>query len=469
MTIPWINIVILIGLTTLTGSILMLVWYGIGLVLERLGFINIVFELLKMVALFFYLPIAFVGLKIYITQSGVGQLFSPTPSIVKTCRFIVIMWLIGAVIAMGVVVYNFIWMFVSDRKLFECTQEQQLLFEQLKAELGMEQTGLQLRQSYESTTPYVEGLPTPKIVLPVVDYTPDQLRVILIHEMTHYKQKDLSLKLFTYVLLIFHYFNPFAWILIAKIRKWSEFACDYRASVYVGGIKPYFNTILNIMIPNPLTSGLTSHMAVSQHELRERVEKLVRINKMKKRTGLSAILVICAAFMCSSVTTYAATVKCAETYMEVEAKTEVADAVASVIVDEPLYITEDIVSDTNLSYSDLTMEYGDDHRVNCMEGEIAETNRGGSLFEWDLPIGCRIYGPYFECTTGTEIVVTAVFDPLYVTIRVGLEDELGYRYYAEGSDNLAFRFTIPNDRRYRIYVQNDTHTEASVSGSYITR
>ena len=91
------------------------------------------------------------------------------------------------------------------------------------------------------------------------------------------------------------------------------------------------------------------------------------------------------------------------------------------------------------------------------------------MFEWDLPIGCRIYGPWFDCTTGMDIAVNALFDPLYVTIRVGLEDEWGYRYYAEGTNNVYFTFEIPNDRKYRIYVENNTHTEASVSGSYITR
>ncbi len=469
MTILWIDVVIWLGLTSLTGSILMLVWYGIGLVLERLGFINIVFELLKMVALFFYLPIAFVGLKVYITNSGVGQLFGPTPAIVRLCRWITIIWLVGVVIAMAVVLYNFILVFLSNKFLFECEQEQQVLFEQLKEELHMKSTKLQLRQSYQANSPYVGGLPTPKIVLPVADYTQDELRVILVHEMMHYKQKDLILKLVTHLLLIFHYFNPFAWILFAKIKKWSEFACDYRASALVGGVKPYFNTIMNIVMPNPLKSGLASHMAYSQHELKERVEKLVRVNQMKKRTGLSAIIVISIAFMVSSFTTYAATMECADAYMEVEEKTAVADAVGFDIVDRASVAREDISTSSNAQYSGLTMEYGDSHKVICMEGEIEETNRGGSLFEWDLPIGCRIYGPWFDCTTDMEVVVTALFDPLYVTIRVGLEDEWGYRYYAESTDNLTFRFQFPNNRKYRIYVENNTHTEASVSGSYITR
>lgn len=448
----------------------MVLWYGIGLVLERLGFINIVFELLKMVALFFYLPIAFIGLKVYIARSGVGRLFSPTPTIAQSCLLLVLIWLIGVIVAIGVVINNLIIMYNLGCSLFQGTQEQQQVFEQLKKELGMGHTKLQLRQSYQNTTPYVEGLPTPRVVLPVANYTQDELRVILVHEMMHYKQKDLLLKWVTYLLLIFHYFNPFAWILFAKIKKWSEFACDYRASAYVGGVKPYFNTILNIVMPNPLKSGLASHMANSKHELQERVEKLVRVNQMKKRTGFSAILVISVAFMLSSITTYAATVKSADAYMVLEEKTAVADAVESAKVAVKSVTREDIAASTNTQYSGLTMEYGDSHKLVYLEGEVEEDIlRGATAFNWDLPIGSRIYGPYFECTTGMDVAVTALFDPLYVTIRVGLEDEWGYRYYAEGTNNVYFTFEIPNDRKYRVYAENNTHTEASVSGSYITR
>ena len=49
----WINVVWLVGLTSITGGILVLVWYFVGLILEKLGFANIVFELLKMVVFFF--------------------------------------------------------------------------------------------------------------------------------------------------------------------------------------------------------------------------------------------------------------------------------------------------------------------------------------------------------------------------------------------------------------------------------
>lgn len=473
-----IDIVLLIWLTTITGTIMMAAWYGIGLILERLGFINIIFELLKMVVLFFYLPIAFMGLKIYTARAGVGQLFSPTPPIISLCQFFLIAWGIGVVIGIGVVFYNFILLLLSNKSLFDCEQELNNLFKHLKTELHLEHSRIELRHSYQNTIPYVEGLPTPRVVLPIANFTSDELRVILVHELMHYKQKDLFLKLVTHLLLVLHFFNPFAWKLFAKIQKWSEFACDYRASKYIGDIKTYFDVIINISMENPLNSGLTSQAVKDKHELYERVQKLKRNSEMKKKSVYSVILVLCAAFMLSSTTVYAATMECANAYMKVEERTAVADEVAGVVeavakmdVVESVATVDarDIVADTNTTYNGLTMEYGDDHRLICLEGEIEETTRGGSLFEWDLPIGSRIYGPYFQGETDMEVGVTAFFDPLYVTIRVGLEDERGYRYYGESTDSLYFTFTLPNDRKYRIYAENNTHTAASVSGSYITR
>jgi beta-lactamase regulating signal transducer with metallopeptidase domain len=200
------------------------------------------------------------------------------------------------------------------------------------------------------------GHPTPRVILPVVDYTREELRVILIHEMTHYKQKDLTLKLFMRLVLIIHYFNPLAWVLLFKIQKWSEFACDLRASQYVGGIKPYFEVIMRIAMENPLKSGLASHLVHNQHELVERVKKQVRISKMKRRSRWSVVLVLCTAFMLSSTTVYAATGECADAYVRMESETSV----------------EDEYQYPETASPKIHMEYGDTERITCVEGENVE-------------------------------------------------------------------------------------------------
>lgn len=449
----WINIVWLVGLTSITGGILVLVWYFVGLILERLGFANIVFELLKMVVFFFLMPIAYIGLKLYIAQSDSGYLFSPTPAIVEVSRTIGMIWLAGAMVVFLCVIRGYSKQKKLASTAFECSKETLELFQELKlAVLGREDR-LQIQQCYQCPTPYVEARPAPRIVLPVAKYTQEELRVILVHEMTHFKQKDLTLKYFMQFVMVIHYFNPLAWLLLSKIRKWSEFACDLRASKHVGGVNPYFEVIMRVVMENPLRSGLTSHLVHNRHELVERVKKLVRMNKMKKRSRWSVILVLCTAFMLSSTTVCAATVECADAYVTMEKQTAVEDS--------------EELADIH-GYRVYT-EYGDTGRVTCVEGEVTEQTRGTYGFEWELPAGYRKYAPYVSCSEGMDLLVSVLVDPRDVTIRVGIEDSLGYRYYVEGTDTIVHTFVIQNDRRYRVYTQNNTSTDVYLAGTYITR
>ncbi len=443
----------LICLSSLTGGIMVLLWYGIGLILERIGFVNIVFELLKMVVLFFLIPIAYVGLQTYIAYSGSG-FFSPTPSIVQSCRNFVLLWAAGAMMALLYIIHDYSLLRKCSKDAFECSADTRDIFEELKLELLQGRNQLQIRQSYQTTTPYVQGFPTPRVILPVESYTKDELRVILTHEMMHYKQKDLQLKLVMQIVMIFHYFNPLAWVLMFKIQKWSEYACDLRASEHVGGIKPYFNVMLSIWTENPLKSQLSSQLVTDKHELVVRMKKLVRINNMKRKSKLCALLVLCTAFMLSSTTVCAATIECAERYVDVEARTSVEDSA-----------TPRISSNTHR----ISTEYGDTPGITCIEGEVQTQTRGTYGFEWEVPVGSRVYGPYFSVDAGDEVAVSVFIDPTYVDIRVGLEDSEGYRYYAEGSDYLSVIFPIQDSRRHRVYIQNNSGTDVSVTGTYMTR
>lgn len=454
MTILWISIAALVLLTSLTGTIMVIIWYAIGLTFERIGFANIVYELLKMVELFFLLPIAFIALKLNAYRVGRGYLFSPTPLIVNICKGFVLIWAAGAVNMLIYIILELSWVKYQYREAFRCPSRVQAMFDDLKATLHLESSPLRLVQCYRAKTPFTMGVLQPKIVLPVENYTEKELRVILLHEMTHYKQKDIVLKLFSHIVIMFHFFNPFAWILFSKIQKWSEFVCDSRASVYVGGIREYFDVILNISMDSPLKSGLISHLAKNQHELRERALKLRRINKMKKRSKMSMILVLCTAFMLSSTSVYAATVECADAYISME-------RVTAIEASQALSVTVD---------SDVTVEYGDTPDVVCVEGELQQTSgRSSNAFEWDLQAGYRYYFPYITCEADSVLCVSAVVDPDDVVIRVGIEDSMGYRFYVEGADVLYKTFEISSAGRYRVYLQNNTDTDVTVAGSYITR
>lgn len=454
MTTLSISVAMLVLLSSVTGAIMVVFWYFIGLILERIGFANIVFELLKMVVVFFLLPIAYVGLAFYNTEIGRGYLFSPTPAIMDFSRKFVLLWIIGACLFMLFIITDILWVHYKYRDAFPCQKIFQNIFDELKRKMNLERSPLCLVQSYRAKTPCLVGVRKPRILLPVEGYTEEELRVILSHEMTHYKQKDVILKHVAFLVLAIHYINPFAWMLIFKIQKWSEFACDLAASKLVGGINEYFKVIMCITMESPLKSGLTSHLAENQHELMERVRKLMRISKMKKRSRMSVVLVLSMAFVLSSTTVYAASVECAEAYVNVESRTAVESSVVS----------------SDSANREVMVETGTSEGIIIVEGEMIEQDaRGVEGFEWSVPAGHRVYGSYFKCEADSEVHVMVTLDPRYVTIRLGIEDSNGVRYYVEDYDSIYQIFEISTAGRYRIYMQNDRNTDVTATGSIITR
>ena len=451
MTTLLINVAFLILLSSITGAIMVIIWYAIGLLLERIGFANIVFELLKMVVLFFLLPIAFVILKAYDDEVGTGRLFGPTPAIVSFCKWFVPLWGIGVVIVLTYIILSVFLVKYRFREAFSCPSGVQAKFDSFKREMHLESSPLQLVQSYRAEIPCTYGILTPRIVIPVEEYSDDELRVIILHEMTHYKQRDVVLKFFSYLMLMIHYFNPFAWMVFFKIQKWSEFVCDFRASKHFDKINSYFDVILRIAMEKPSKSGMVSHLAKSSRELRERARKLRRNNEMKRKSVFSMVLVLCTAFMLSSTSVYAATVECADAYLAIEQKTSVEAALPQSVA-----VTDGV-----------TVEYGESHRLTIVEGEVIEQLRGAHAFAWDVRAGYRMYSPWFDCEAGDTLSMNALVDPDDVNIRFGLEDSMGYRYYVYGSTSLYKVFDITSSGEYRIYVQNDTNTDVAVDGSYI--
>ena len=451
MTTLLINVATLVLLSSLTGAIMVGIWYAVGLLLERIGFANITFELLKMVVLFFLLPNAFVILKVYDEVVGDGRLFGPTPAIVSFCKWFVPLWGIGAAIVFTYIILSMLRVKYRFREAFSCPSGVQATFDNLKCEMHLKSSPLQLVQCYRTEVPCTYGVLTPRIVLPVEDYSDDELRVILLHEMTHYKQKDVVLKLLSYFMLMIHYFNPCAWIVFFKVQKWSEFACDFRTAKHFDEISSYFNIIISIAMAKPSKSGLISHLAYGPRELRERALKLRRNNEMKKRSVFSMVLVLCTAFMLSSTSVYAATVECADAYIALEQATSV-EAAGS----QSVAVTDGVM-----------VEYGEPHRLTIVEGEVSSVNRATYGFGWDVPAGHRVYTPWFDCEAGDTLMVSALIDPDNISIRVGLEDSMGYRYYVVGSEVIAHTYDITSSGEYRIYVQNDSSTAVAVDGSYI--
>ena len=93
-------------------------------------------------------------------------------------------------------------------------------------------------------TPFVLGYFNPKIYIPA-DLKPEEKNYIILHEQTHIKRKDHSIKLFAYLLLCIHWFNPFAWLAFVLMGADMELSCDERVLKELGsGIKKDYSASL---------------------------------------------------------------------------------------------------------------------------------------------------------------------------------------------------------------------------------
>ena len=73
--------------------------------------------------------------------------------------------------------------------------------------------------------PAVYGIINPKIILPV-NFQKSTVDYVLMHEKAHIKRKDNLVKLLSLIIVCFHWFNPFAWIMLKLFYSDIELACD---------------------------------------------------------------------------------------------------------------------------------------------------------------------------------------------------------------------------------------------------
>ena len=76
-------------------------------------------------------------------------------------------------------------------------------------------------------TPMVYGIRNPKVLLPTEEYTTDQLKIILLHELTHIKHKDIFWKLLCRMILLIYWFYPLKRQIFKVVNEWSEVYCDF--------------------------------------------------------------------------------------------------------------------------------------------------------------------------------------------------------------------------------------------------
>ena len=149
------------------------------------------------------------------------------------------------------------------------------------------------------STPLLTGLLRPIILLPEHPFSPADLTLILTHEYTHYRYRDLFLKLVLLLTACVQWFNPLGWLLVRESGFLCEEACDWRITRHLDREerRRYGRILLETMDHRP-EGGFSAALSDSGRLIEKRLKKMLHASPMKKRfvaLVAAAVLALCGA------------------------------------------------------------------------------------------------------------------------------------------------------------------------------
>jgi beta-lactamase regulating signal transducer with metallopeptidase domain len=224
-----------------------------------------------------------------------------TAFILKTVlSFLPLIWLVGVFVF--IILYGI--QFARFRRKIMRTSLQiddtgtLLALENSMTEMGIKGK-LRLLSNNIIKTPMLAGLFKTFLILPEVEMSERELKVILEHELTHFKRRDLWVKSLTLVANAIHWFNPVAYRLTKNIDTFCELSCDEQvvSDMNMEERQFYGETILNVLcrVINQ-HSGIYATLAESKKGIERRLTHMMNVKNISKRMIIFSFVI--AATLC---------------------------------------------------------------------------------------------------------------------------------------------------------------------------
>lgn len=152
-------------------------------------------------------------------------------------------------------------------------------------------------------SPCLCGVLRPRIyVTPAALDSPDRLRHVLAHELTHFRHWDHWWALVRCACLCLYWFDPLVWWAAALSRQDCELACDEGTIRRLGEEEriPYGRTLVDMIAAGRCSLMQTATtMTGGRRRVRERIKLIVQKPKTVIAAVLALVLILCAAVGCT--------------------------------------------------------------------------------------------------------------------------------------------------------------------------
>lgn len=209
-----------------------------------------------------------------------------SPSPVDWMLLLSILWLAGAAVVLlrNILSYREVLRGITRAgvPLNDGPEREQL--DRCLAACGMRRR-VRLCRSAAVDTPLLAGVFRPVIVLPDTALSPEDLRHIFSHELTHCRRNDLAYKWLAVLACTLHWFNPAVYLMLRSINRLCELSCDQCviAGYDAAERRQYMQTILHMLSASVgCRRTVTTAMSAGGRMIEKRL-RLIQRNRQIRR------------------------------------------------------------------------------------------------------------------------------------------------------------------------------------------
>ncbi|MBQ9277897.1 MAG: M56 family metallopeptidase [Lachnospiraceae bacterium] len=458
------SIVLMILAADLTGTIFALVWFGMFRYFDkylRADFINFS---LKFVIISFYIPsmVILLWLKTHLF-SGLENYYAIYTNLMRVLSVLVLV-----IFVVKLVKEIKKWRHETDDVLgniiFEsdASADTMAIVNEVRKELKIRRK-FKVYVAVGIGSPFIYGFFRPKIYITADRYESEDLKMILTHELYHYKQLDPYMKPLAGIMCCMHWFNPLPKKIRERYETFAEAGSDYKCIKKAGyNEEDYFDCL--IRTSNNLYDSLVRIISTSgsKGKIYERAFLASKYTLRKVKMGAFISVVVLSA-MTSSIAVYAATDITESIYNYLFIKSSRQFEENAVICDDGfIEYNESINNIDEMKKADSYMEVDcSDEKIihKLVSGETTEPMVGYLMFNL-INIG--------ECN---RIVISinadkSDLDNNEIKLELGIIEPDGVKRYIEGSSIINHTFEISKSGNYKIYIINKSEKSITVGASF---
>jgi len=158
-------------------------------------------------------------------------------------------------------------------------------------------TRVELSRNSLIASPMLIGFFRPKIILPISELEDRELSYVFVHELIHYKQRDMFYKWLIQIVVCVHWFNPFVYLLEKEVNKSCELSCDEKVISVLDDTarREYGDTLISFLKSNNLYKSSLASVTLTEgaEQLKERLGAIMNFkSKTKTIRVLTVILTL---------------------------------------------------------------------------------------------------------------------------------------------------------------------------------